>query len=421
MNSVHIWPDSTSAAEPASVSGSGAGAGNDGLTGEWVLAFLVLANLWWTALCLGGCRPETKVIADSVNAATFAVWLAMHIWGRRRLELRRVALATIPFLIFGAWSSGWWTPVPWLGWQDWLHWARMAAVFWVVLHGIRAARVQEAMFWGLAALGVLATGMAVYQQVADPAWLMMGRRQAGQFIGRSSGFLGIPNSLAALLNLLLPPMLALTFQRRAGAVQRVFCGYLAALFAGGILLTVSRGAWLSLGLALAAWPMLAFHDAARRWRWSLGVAVLLAATVAGLYLNVETVRVRIDSLLNNRGETTRAIMWRAGWSLVREQPMLGTGAGSYGVLFERYRPGRFWDQPQWAHNDYLNTLSDYGVVGFLLSFGVAALFFRSWRRPFWREPGSGPADGPAEQCARFAPGLSSGCWRSPCSFWWIST
>jgi O-antigen ligase len=406
MNFAHNRPVSTSTADPTG--SPGAGAGNDGGLGEGVLAFLVLANLWWTALCLGGCRPETKVIADAVNAATFGAWLVMQVGRRRRLELRGAALATIPFLIFGAWSAGWWTPVPWLGWQDWLHWARMAAVFWIVVHGIRAARVQEAMFWGLAALGVLATGMAVYQQVADPAWLMMGRRQAGQFIGRSSGFLGIPNSLAALLNLLLPPMLALTFQRGAGAVQRVLCAYLAAVFAGGILLTISRGAWLSLGLALAVWPMLAFRDRARRWRWSLAVAVLLAAAVAVLYCNIETVRARVDSLMTNRGETTRAIMWRAGWKLVREQPWLGTGAGSYGVLFERYRPGRFWYQPQWAHNDYLNTLSDYGVVGFLLSFGVAVLFVRSWREPFLRKPGSGAVAGSSGRMRAIRAGLVIG-------------
>ena len=407
MNSVHKWPVAGNSAGSAIEPGVDAGAEENGSGGEWALAVLVLANLWWTALCLGGYRPETMVIAAAVNAATFAFWLGMKA-RRRRLGVRSAALATLPFLVYCAVSAWRLTPVPWLGWQDWLRWAQMAAVFWVAVHGIRSARAQEALFWGLVALGAVAAGMAVYQRLADPAWLMMGRRQAAQFVGRSSGFFGIPNSLAALLNLLLPPMLALTVRRGAGAVQRVLCGYLAALFACGVLLTVSRGAWLSLGMALVAWPLLAFRDNARRWRWSLAVAVLLAAMVALLCLNVTTVRVRMESLLHNQGEASRAVMWRAGWGLVREQPLLGTGAGSYGVLFERHRPERFWDDPHWAHNDYLNTLSDYGLVGFLLSFGIACLFFGRWRRLLWAESESRSADGRAGRMRAIRAGLAIG-------------
>jgi len=170
------------------------------------------------------------------------------------LQLQELALATVPFLAYAAANVWWVTPVPWLGWMDWLGWAQMALVFWVILHTVRRAAVQEALFWGLAALGMVAVVMAVYQRFADPGWLMMGRRQVPQFLGRASGPFGIPNSLAAFLNLLLPPMLALTFQRGAGVVRRVFCGYLAALLAGGIVLTLSRGAWLALGVALVAWP-----------------------------------------------------------------------------------------------------------------------------------------------------------------------
>ena len=408
MNFVHKWPFAESAAGPATEAGADACAEGNGSGGEWVLAVLVIANLWWTALCLGGYRPETMVIASAVNAATFALWLAMKAWRRRRFAVRCAALATLPFLVYGAVSAGWLTPVPWLGWQDWLRWAQMAVVFWVALHGIRAARAHEALFWSMVALGVVAVCMAVYQRLADPAWLTMGRRQAAQFVGRSSGFFGIPNSLAALLNLLLPPMVALTFQRGAGAVQRVFCGYLAALFACGVVLTVSRGAWLSLGMALALWPLLAFRDTARRWWWSLAVAVLLAASVALLYWNVATVRVRLDSLRHNQGEAARAVLWRAGWELAREKPLLGTGAGSYGVLFERHRPERFWDDPRWVHNDYLNTLSDYGLVGFLLSFGVASVLLGRCLRLLRTDGRSGSAGGPAGRMRSIRAGLVIG-------------
>jgi len=202
----------------------------------------------------------------------------------------------------------------------------------------------------------------------------MGREQAVQFRERSSGPFGIPNSLAALLDLLLPPVLALVLQRRAGAAQRILAGYVAAVLAVGLLLTVSRGAWLSLGLALAAWPLFTGRNSRRRWLASLGVCLLLAAIVAMVYERAPEARQRLDQLAKDRGEVSRVILWRMGWALFRDRPVVGTGAGSYDVLLERHRPLMFGDNPQWAHNEYLNTLSDYGVTGFLLAFGVLAGF-----------------------------------------------
>jgi len=358
--------------------------------GELLLAGLVLANLWWTTLCLGGYRPETMPVTVTLNAAAVIVWLAGEAMRGGPLRLHATALAALPFLAYAAANVLWVTPVPWLGWRDWLGWVQMAAVFWVVMHGIRGARARTALVWGLVALGVVAAAMAVYQHFVDPKWLMMGREQAPQFRERSSGPFGIPNSLAAFLNLLVPPLLALVLQRRAGAAQRILAGYLAAVLAVGLLLTVSRGAWLSLGLALAAWPLLTGRDSWRRWLGSLGVCLLLAAIVATAYQSSPEVRVRLEQLAQNRGEVSRVILWRMGWALFRERPVFGTGAGSYDVLLERHRPLMFWDNPQWAHNEYLNTLSDYGVTGFLLSFGVLAGF---GVRALRRLPGAAAAAG----------------------------
>ena len=383
MNSVHKWPSLLGRPSRAVLSEAGIPAAPRESSGGWAIVILVLANLWWTTLCLGGYRPETMVVTSALNLATLALWFAIEACRRTPPALHGAALATLPFLAYGAAQALWITPVPWLGWRDWLGWLQMAAVFWVVLHGVRTGRARTVLFAGLVALGVAAVGLAAYQQLRDPAWLPMGRRQSPQFFGRSGGPFGIPNSLAAFLNLLLPAVVALAFRRGAGVLQRVICGYLALLFALGVFFTLSRGAWLSLAVALTAWPLLALHGDVRRWRWSLIVALLLAGTAAATYLGDSGARARIDQLLCNRGEISRAVMWRAGWKLVQDQPLLGTGAGSYGVLFERHRPERFGDDPRWAHNDYLNTLSDYGAVGFLLSFGMAAVFVvAAGRRPF---------------------------------------
>jgi tetratricopeptide (TPR) repeat protein len=140
-----------------------------------------------------------------------------------------------------------------------------------------------------------------------------------------------------------------------------------------MMLTVSRGAWLALSLTLAVWPLL---DPDKPWRRRLAYAggALAAALFAfgSLYAVSSEVRDRLTALVRDGGERTRPAMWSGAWRLFLDAPALGTGAGSYNVLFERHRPAGYRDEPQWAHNDYLNTLSDHGVAGFALAFILPA-------------------------------------------------
>ncbi len=343
---------------------------------EWAQAALLAAGLVWTTLCLGGYRAETMVVTSALNAALLTVHFLSQAFSRA-VRAHPAGWFFLPFLVYAAANAAFITPVPWLGWRDWLLWAQMTAVFWVALNGLCSPAVWQSLAAAIAALGAVAVALACYQRFVQPDWLMLGRTQAEQFIGRAGGPFGIPNSLGAMLGLLFPPAIAWTFARDAGAMRRGLGGYLAAVFLLGLVLTVSRGAWISLGLALAAWPLLARQNS---WARRLGASGLVvgAALAAGVifYLAVPGVQARFDALVRDAGEKTRPIMWRGAWAIFRAHPVLGGGAGAYDVLFEKYRPENYRDEPVWAHNDYLNTLADYGATGFLLFFGAAALVAR---------------------------------------------
>lgn len=361
---------------------------------EWILTGLLAANLIWTTICLGGYRPETMVVTSFLHGLTLAVWLGDRALRAHGPQMHPAGWAVLPFLVYAAGNVLWITPVRWLGWHDWLWWAQAATVFWVVMNGVPGRRPRLLLLGTLALLGGVAVVLAAYQRFVHPEWLMLGRIQSEQFLGRASGPFGIPNSLAALLLLLLPASLALTFRRGAPAVQRVLFGYLGAVYAFGLVLTISRGAWLALAAMLSLWPWFALR---RRRAVRIG-AVALAALVClaagwGLYRTLPGVEQRFVQMAQESGEWTRPIMWRGAWKLFQEQPWVGTGAGSYNVLFEKYRPENYQMEPQWAHNDYLNTLSDYGALGFALSFGVlVVLALRAW----WRRAKHAPRAGGLE-------------------------
>ncbi|MBK8859265.1 MAG: O-antigen ligase family protein [Opitutaceae bacterium] len=332
---------------------------------------LLAGNLGWTTLCLGGYRPETMVVTSILTGLLLLVHLAGRLVAGSPFRLHPAGWLFLPFLAYAAANVTWHTPVPWLGWHDWLWWAQLIVVFWVVVNLSEVKRASHLLLATLALLGFVTVVLAAYQVFVKPDWLMLGRRQAEQFIGRASGSFGIPNSLAALLLLLLPASVALTLRPGATAVQRVGFGYLAASYLFGLVLTASRGAWIALALILLGWPLMA-GQRSRAWRVSrfgLAVAVLVVTGVTA-YLAMPTLRNRFEAMVHEAGERTRPIMWRGAWQLFREQPVWGSGAGSYNVAFEKHRPAHFQLDSQWAHNDYLNTLSDYGAVGFGLFFGA---------------------------------------------------
>ena len=202
---------------------------------EWAQTALLVGNLGWTTLCLGGYRPETLRITSALNGLLLVVHLlgrALGGDGSRRSHPAGWWL--LPFLAYAAGNVLWLTPVPWLGWWDWLGWAQLILVFWVVLNGVRATATRTVLLGGLVAAASVAAALACYQRFVRPDWLMLGRTQADQFIGRSSGSFGIPNSLAALLLLLLPLLAVLALRRDVGGGRRALGGVLAAGLALGL-------------------------------------------------------------------------------------------------------------------------------------------------------------------------------------------
>jgi O-antigen ligase len=349
---------------------------------EWTLVLGLAATLVWTTLCLGGVLGGTMVVTSWAVFALVVLgivrWTLARVKGGRTIHL--AVLLPVPFLLYALGSVFWLAPAKWLAWGEWLLWFQMWLVFALALHFGRGRGQTWVLVGTFVGLGLAGTVMAAYQRFGDPTWIMLVRSQAGQYAGRSSGMFGIPNSLAALLELMIPVCLVLLFSRAMRPSAKVLTAWLALLFLFAIVLTGSRGGWIGLALSLMAWPLLA----GRAWRKKvLGIVAVVSCVFVGLwalYQGSEYARSRIQPFLEGKFEASRPIVWKAGWQMWREAPWLGRGAASYNVLFDQYRPRGFLNEPEWTHNDYLNTLSDYGLVGFGLWLGTGmALGWAGWR------------------------------------------
>jgi O-antigen ligase len=353
---------------------------------EWLQVGLVLLTIGWTTLCLGGFLAETMVITSACNGTLLAVHFFAraltrgepHSAGGSSRCFHPAGWWLLPFLLFAAVNVQFITPVTWLGWMDWLAWAQLTLVFWVVLNGVRSDAARLTLLAGIVAIGIAQVVLAAYQSFIAHDWLMLGREQAAQFYGRSSGSFGSPNSLAAYFILILPILGVLTCRPGASAVQRFAFGYLTLALGFGLILTISRGAWLALLVVAIATPLLAVRGA--WWKRLLITAALgcfLGLLGLALVNRSSLVRDRLTQLTENLGERSRPILWQAAGNIFRDHPVVGAGAGSYSARFDAYRPDHFQLEPRWVHNEYLNTLSEYGMLGATLIFG--AWGFITWR------------------------------------------
>lgn len=127
-----------------------------------------------------------------------------------------------------------------------------------------------------------------------------------------------------------------------------------------LVLTSSRGSWMALPFGVAA--TLAVSRALRPR--AVGV-VLALGVVAAFAIGSER-----DQPLTLFGEN-RPHYWRVAWQDVKEHPVLGSGAGTFGAYWLEHRPIDEFVHD--AHSLFLETLAELGPFGLtLLAVGLGA-------------------------------------------------
>jgi O-antigen ligase len=144
-----------------------------------------------------------------------------------------------------------------------------------------------------------------------------------------------------------------------------------------MVVTQSRSAWLAVLVVLAA---VALRD--QRWRSAtLGAAavLLLASIVAFLWpLSPEERLIRAQTVEVSAGHRLR--VWRQGGALLATSPLTGIGLNEFRHVFDP-APGAASREIAHAHNFFLQTALDTGLVGLVAYVGLLVLVLRDALRP----------------------------------------
>jgi O-antigen ligase len=84
----------------------------------------------------------------------------------------------------------------------------------------------------------------------------------------------------------------------------------------------------------------------------------------------------IDSVNTDDPTTGRAHFWSVTLNMIKSHPLLGTGLGAFGVIYTGFDTRNGFFRLEQAHNDYLQVLSDGGIVGAIIAISFVVLLFR---------------------------------------------
>ncbi len=351
---------------------------------------LVLTILVFGPLAIGATRPLPFLILQGLTLGVMLLWGA-RFWLNSRPQLLwpPICWAVIAFVVYAI-ARYLTADIEYVARQELIRILVYAFLFFAVLNNLHRQESTQIISCTLIFLAMAIAGYAIYQFLTHShrVWYFVVQQDFG-----ASGTYISRDHLGGFLEMILPLGLAYTLTSRFKPVTKVFLGYASLVTLVGTAVTVSRGTYISTAVAL----LLFFSVLLFRRTYRLPSLVLLLVVVgAGAYYLPRSfsVQARLKPLLAGEGDIEtdcRVMLWRAAIRIWHENPWWGVGPAHYDYRFRQFRPVLVQLRPAWAHNDYVNTLAEWGAVGTGLVLSAWVLLALGVRKT-WRSVRGKPRD-----------------------------
>jgi O-antigen ligase len=353
-----------------------------------------LSLLVFSPLAFGAVEPWSGAIAELVilgMAVVYVIGTLRH-W-ELRVELPPGWLPALLFLGLIALQAvvPGWSLDPYITREEGLKLTAVAAFFMICYNTYRTQAQAQRALWTMLGVGTLVSVLGIVQRVTwnhRLYWIgpeIEGGAPFGPFVNRAH--------FAGLMVVIVPLALALVIARRPGERRHRrrrltwrdrlrewnstetdatrLIPFLVLVMGGAALVSGSRGGAVALLVALLAMTVgsLAHGQSWSGWaaRLALGTVliVLTGAWIGGdiVYGTVE----RLAEELGRPAESPRLLVWADALKLWRAAPVVGTGFATFGVAFPAFRTLQAPVVFSHAESDWVQLLTDTGVVGLALA------------------------------------------------------
>jgi O-antigen ligase len=338
-----------------------------------LVAFAVLAH--------GAVEPWSEAVLEIGAGVLLLVW-AWDALTNKELKLVWNPLLW-PLLAFWLYAALQWaigiTPVPFLTRIELLKYSALLALFFLCVQSYRTRSQWRNFVWFLLSLGFAVSLFAILQHFTFNGklyWfreLKYGGIPFGPYVNR--------NHFAGLMELLIPPGLAIQILGAERRDQLPLVTLFTLLPIGALFLSASRGGIISL---VAEVGFLAIVIFARRREKKALVAGALILTLAAILVSWLGIGRALDRFATYKkleaSEGRRAEMLHDSLRIYRDHPILGTGLGTLQEVFPLYETLYDGLVVNHSHDDYAEALAETGSIGGLCGLAfLVCLFWASWK------------------------------------------
>jgi len=351
----------------------------------FVLAALV-ASIAFAVLTRGGYMREFWL---PIALLIFVTGAYFFITRKKELRLRSVWKMDIPLLVFLGWAIlTYFTSVNRERTiYELVRLLALVAVFLLASYGLQGEKLRKYFLVCVLGIGFLEAlygllSFASGEQLLGFYWLQditLGR-VSGTFLNNNhfAGYM----EMATLAGFGLAAGVSVSDPRERLA-KRVIIIMACAITLTGLVLSVSRGSWISFlfGCALLV-PLYSWKKRPPFARAALFILLLLVvagAFVAGSEMDIlqrrvkKMVRVYEDDQLTR---VSRMSIWKSSVDMIKDDPVMGKGWGTYERAFPAYRKAGWLRTARFAHNDYLQIAAEAGIPGLLFFLAFIFMLFK---------------------------------------------
>ena len=347
-------------------------------------------------LAFGAVEPWAIFALEACAVLLLVAW-GVRQWMNQEVEITGnvlyLPMAAFLALVFVQWLSGA-TAYRLVTYTHLLLYAAYGMLAFVATQCFRRSSQFEWAAKTVTIYGGVVAAFAILEGIAPNGKLYWIRASA------QGGFLYGPyvnhNHYAGLMEMLLPVPVVLVVSRFSDGPRRGLAAAIAALMAGSIFLSGSRGGMLAFGVQMIVLAALLLRSRQGHWKNALMLGAVLMLVISFLvWLGGNDLTRRLVSIHSEaRAELaggTRLAIDRDCLRMALKRPFLGWGLGTFPVVYPQFRGFYSTFFINEAHNDYLQLLAETGLAGFLIAaWFLIALFRRAGSKlQNWTETANG--------------------------------
>lgn len=202
-------------------------------------------------------------------------------------------------------------------------------------------------------------------------------------VPRLSATFGNANHLAGYMEMALLFLSGLILFGFTGIRRPAILSALALLFIA-LILSISRGGWISLFIGFMFLFLVMFFFRSSRQKWlilPMAAGLLVIALVVLAYTpSIERLG-DIEAMHETPNFRARIKVWGGIVEMIKDYPLLGTGPGTFSTVFTQYQPPTTPVRYYYGHNDYLHFISEIGLLLIILmTWMIIALYKTGFRK-----------------------------------------